>query len=51
MKLSERIYQVLDNNLDEISESEIAKTWARLRDWDVEYSFSLLKAFERGLIE
>ncbi len=50
-KLSERIHQVLDNNLDEISESEIAKTWARLRDWDVEYSFSLLKAFERGLIE
>lgn len=48
-KLSERIHQVLDSNLYEISESEISKVWAQIREWDVEYSFSLLKAFERGL--
>ncbi len=47
--LSERIRTVLDNNLNEERESKIAKEWARIKGWDVEYAFSILNVFRKGL--
>ncbi len=49
--LSERIRSVLNTNLDSEKESKIAKEWARINSWNVEYSFSILKSFQKGLID
>tara|TARA_B110000211_G_scaffold233170_1_gene298636 strand:- start:223 stop:543 length:321 start_codon:yes stop_codon:yes gene_type:complete len=49
-KLSSRIMSVLQENLGIESESNIAKDWARKLDKDVEYTFSILKAFQKGIL-
>ena len=48
-KLSERISKILNNNLEQESQSAIAKEWARNRDWEIEYSLNLIKAFQEGI--
>lgn len=48
-KLSERIVNILDNNLEHESQSAIAKEWARSRNWEIEYALSLIKAFKKGI--
>lgn len=48
-ELSERIHQILEQNLENPHESLIAKDWARKTERDIEYTFSVLKAFQRGL--
>jgi len=47
--LTERINNVLDNNLNDDGESRIAKEWARIKDWEIAYAFSILKSFRKGL--
>lgn len=47
--LSQRIHTVLLNNLGLESESEISKEWSRIKGWDIEYSYSILKAFQKGI--
>lgn len=49
--LAERIKIVLDINLNNESKSKIAKEWARIKDWEIEYAFSILKGFQKGLME
>lgn len=49
--LTERIRNVLENNLKVEHESRIAKEWARIKDWEIEYAFSILKLFQKGLSE
>ena len=49
--LTERINNVLDNNLNDDRESRIAKKWARIKDWEIAYAFSILKSFKKGLNE
>jgi predicted nucleotidyltransferase len=49
--LAKRIKTVLDNNLNNESESKIAKEWARIKSWEIEYAFSILKLFKKGLNE
>ena len=48
-KLAERIYKVLDDNLIDETQSYIAKNWAQKKDWEIEYAFTILKAFQKGL--
>ena len=48
-KLSERISKILNNNLEQESQSAIAKEWARNRDWEIEYALKLIKAFQKGI--
>lgn len=48
-KLSERILTILNTNLGQESQSAIAKEWARKRDWEIEYTLSLLSAFQKGI--
>jgi len=48
-KLSSRINDILDSNLKTASDSAIAKDWAVKLNRDVEYTFSILKAFKRGI--
>ncbi|WP_375586859.1 hypothetical protein [Flagellimonas aurea] len=50
-KLSERITNILNNNLGQASQSAIAKEWARRRDWEIEYALTLLGAFQKGITE
>lgn len=50
-RLSDRIHAILRSNLVDPAESAIAKIWARQRDWDVAYAFSILEAFQKGLIK
>jgi len=47
--LSEHIKKVLETNLTDEEESKIAKEWARIKDWEIEYAFSILKSFQKGL--
>lgn len=47
--LTERIKTVLENNLNTEIESDIAKEWARIKSWEIEYAFSILKSFEKGI--
>jgi len=47
--LNERIISVMDQNLMKESESKIAIEWARIMDWEVGYTFSVLNAFEKGM--
>lgn len=48
--ISSRILKVLENNLQEATQSAIAREWARRLDSEIEYAFELLRAFQRGLI-
>lgn len=47
--ISERILQLLENNLQEPIRSAIAKEWARKLERDLEYTFSLLDSFYKGI--
>ena len=48
--LSKKIHGVLADNLKKESESLIAREWARRKNREVEYTFSLLKAFQKGIL-
>jgi predicted nucleotidyltransferase len=50
-KLAKRIHELIDVNLKKESESAIAKEWARKKDWNIEYAFSILQAFQKGLLK
>jgi predicted nucleotidyltransferase len=50
-KLAERIHTVINSNLKEKEESTIAKDWARKKEWEVAYAYSILKAFQKGLLD
>jgi predicted nucleotidyltransferase len=47
--ISERVLNVLETNLQDASKSAIAKEWARKLDVDIEYTFALLTAFQKGI--
>lgn len=47
--ISARVLRVLENNLEGASKSAIAKDWARKLDREIEYAFSLLGAFQKGI--
>jgi hypothetical protein len=47
--ISARILHVLNSNLQDASKSAIARVWARKLDADIEYAFSLLNAFNKGI--
>ncbi len=47
--ISERVLQVLSNNLQDASKSAIAKEWARKLDANIEYAFAMLTAFQNGI--
>lgn len=49
--LTERIKNLLEVNLNDERESKIAKEWARIKGWEIEYAFSILKSFQKGLNE
>lgn len=49
--LSTRVHKVINASLKEESESIIAREWARKKDWNIEYAFSILKAFQKGLLQ
>ena len=49
--ISTRILKVLENNLVDVSQSAIAREWARKLDKDIEYAFALLNAFQRGITD
>jgi len=40
---------VLQSNLEDASKSAIAKEWARKLDKEIEYTFALLRAFQKGI--
>ena len=44
-----RIRKVLQSNLEDASKSAIAKEWARKLDKEIEYTFALLRAFQKGI--
>lgn len=46
---NERIQKIVSENLTEIHLSKIAKEWARQSGNDIEYSYSLLSAFQKGI--
>lgn len=48
--ISERVLTVLENNLIDASKSAIARDWARKLDREVEYTFALLSAFQKGIM-
>ncbi|UII21568.1 hypothetical protein [Fulvivirga ligni] len=50
-ELAERIYMVLDQNIDNEKESDIAKEWARTNDWEIAYAIKILKAFQNGILK
>lgn len=47
--ISARVLKVLETNLDDPSQSAIAKDWARKLDREIEYAFALLGAFQKGI--
>lgn len=49
--LTKRIKELLKINLNNERESKIAKEWARIKGWEIEYAFSILKSFQKGLNE
>jgi len=49
-KLFERINGLLQENLKVITESNIAKDWAREKDWELEYAYSILATFYKGIM-
>lgn len=49
VRLSDRIVKVIEENLGDKRKSAIAKEWARAKDWDIEYSMTILQGFHRGI--
>lgn len=47
--ISERILKVLETNLEDASQSAIAKEWVIKLDKEIEYAFDLLGAFQKGI--
>jgi predicted nucleotidyltransferase len=47
--INTRIRKVLQSNLEDASKSAIAKEWARKLDKEIEYTFALLRAFQKGI--
>lgn len=47
--LATRVLKVLESNLEDASKSAIAKEWARKLDKEIEYTFALLGAFQKGI--
>ncbi|MDN5202820.1 hypothetical protein QQ008_15630 [Fulvivirgaceae bacterium BMA10] len=47
--LSQRIIDIIKANLEDKSQSYIAKEWARSQDWDIEYSMLIIQAFYKGI--
>lgn len=47
--ISARVLKVLESNLEDASKSAIAREWARRLDTDIEYAFTLLSAFQKGI--
>jgi len=47
--ISTRILQVLENNLQEPVKSAIAREWSRKLETDIEYAYTLLNAFYKGI--
>ncbi len=50
-KIAEKIHQVLTSNLNTASKSKISKEWARILDVEVEYAYSILEAFQKGILD
>ena len=50
-ELSVRTHQILKQNLQSPTQSLIAKDWAPKLNKDIEYAFSVLKAFRKGLLK
>lgn len=48
--LSTRILKVIHENLQEEEKSAIAREWARQKDWEIKYAYTILKAFQKGLV-
>lgn len=48
-KLEERIMQVMADQINALYESDIARIWARQLDKDIDYTLSILRAFEKGI--
>ncbi|WP_430815895.1 hypothetical protein [Carboxylicivirga sp. RSCT41] len=49
--LSQRIHSVLKENLSDASMSEIAREWSKKLDVEIEYAYSVLESFYRGILE
>lgn len=47
--VAKRVMKVIGDNLQEPSRSALAREWARKADTDIEYAFTLLQAFHRGI--
>lgn len=47
--ISARVLKVLETNLEDASKSKIAREWAKKLDKEIEYAFTLLSAFQRGI--
>lgn len=47
--ISMRVLKVLESNLQNSAKSAIAIEWARVLDSDIEYAFTLLSAFQKGI--
>lgn len=48
-RLKERVLSVVESNLGDKEMSSIAKEWARIKDWEIQYAITLLKAFKKGI--
>ncbi len=48
--ISSRILKVLETNLQLATKSAIAKEWARKLDKNIEYTFAILTAFQKGIM-
>nr|WP_321451340.1 nucleotidyl transferase AbiEii/AbiGii toxin family protein [uncultured Carboxylicivirga sp.] len=49
--LSQRIHSVLKENLSDASMSAIAREWSRKLDVEIEYAYSVLESFYKGILE
>jgi predicted nucleotidyltransferase len=47
--ISIRVLRVLESNLQDPIKSAIAKEWARKLGTDIEYTYNLLSAFQKGI--
>ncbi len=47
--ISSRVLNVLDANLVDATKSAIAKKWARKLNTEIDYTYSLLSAFQKGI--
>jgi len=49
VNLEKRIQKILNNELEKAVDSKIALDWARKLDKDLDYAFSLISAFQKGI--